>query len=58
MRIYCMVLLLRWKFSEVFLCGLSVYCVYFQNVITLENGMVYGHGLNIYSVCLSWKKLL
>lgn len=50
MRIYCMVLLLRWIFSEVFLCGLSVYCVFFLNVITSENGVVFLRGLNIYAV--------
>lgn len=58
MRIYCMVLLLRWKFSEVLLCGLSVYCVYFQNVIISENGSVSGLGLNIYSACWRSKKML
>ena len=50
MRIYCILLLLRWLFSEVFLCGFSVYCVFFLNVITLENGVVFWPGVNIYAV--------
>ena len=58
MYIYGMALLLRWIFTEVLSCGLSVGSVYYLNVIGSQSGVESVRGFDIYSASFSMKKML